>query len=598
MWISLPMELSTKLESAITATSAARSPVKPSTSNSTSNSTSTSTSNSNSASSSSTLAMSSPRASSPATNITPALPLPESDPPLPSKPPLPPPPPPPPPVTKRSNLPLPVPTATGIPRPPPSKLPVLLPPPLQGTSFKPSLRPTPTTSVSVSGPQRPISSPTRPILSSGAQRIPSPRKPRSTTRPTLSQVASPPSTSNSTSTRFPSALRLNLPAFDRPTPFQPPAPSPAIRNLGSPVRVERNRSSREVPLRKPSEALPQRGLSPASATAAAAVVQAAGPSSGVTAPAAAQDQPTLPENHPTRRMPPRQAKTDSPVPNGVVNPPGKGRLASVKRPPEPTSRMLLMSDVELRQVTLKHTRKNEHVHSQLEVVSIYKAEPRPPSPSSRIRTVVQKEREERKADREERARRRSVAKGEGDVSADAEASGDAGAEVGKGHAGGRTRLKHARGPGDDDEYSTPAKRRRVDVDDAPVPVPEAEATDDPPASRTSNRSRRSSTSRRRQIKAVRWDKALVVPPQPQPGSPGPAPGSGRRKEEDLRGGAGGCLKPAVKAYQLDALGNLPEAGQTPKDVEKQRIRVAKFIYSDDPPEPGVGTGGKRARKAS
>ncbi|EJT96626.1 hypothetical protein DACRYDRAFT_102814 [Dacryopinax primogenitus] len=352
-----------------------------------------------------------------------------------------------------------------------------------------------------------------------------------------------------------------FPSFDFRSPF-PTAPSPAIRNLGSPVRVVKNSTTQEVPLRRVNVnplTETKKGPSPPTSSEVAAP-----PTSSSSTVSEAPPAPAATGTRAIRRMPARQAKVDSPVQNGAIRPPAaKSRVASMKKlSTQPGSRPPGLSDVELRQLTAKNTRKNEQYHSQMDLVIIYRDEPRPPSPSSRIRTVADKEKEERKTSRDERAKRRNIARGSSDTETELP-------EIVE------LPLKHMRGPGDEDDYVTPAKRRRVEAGSQA-----SDSGEDLNDSKATKGSRRSSgAGRKRPFKAVRWDKALVVNSQ-RPPNCGPT----QQKADGV-----------APDYHLDVMGNIPEAGQVPKEIEKERIKVSKYIYNDDDDADSAKTT-KRSRK--
>lgn len=66
-----------------------------------------------------------------------------------------------------------------------------------------------------------------------------------------------------------------------------------------------------------------------------------------------------------------------------------------------------MSEKELRETTKRNTAKNEVYHCAIDRQIVRKTGPRPPSPTSKIRTTADKEEEEKKQGRGERAKRRS-----------------------------------------------------------------------------------------------------------------------------------------------------------------------------------------------
>jgi hypothetical protein len=113
--------------------------------------------------------------------------------------------------------------------------------------------------------------------------------------------------------------------------------------------------------------------------------------------------------------------------------------------------------------------------------------PRPPSPTSKIRTVADREEEDRRISREERARRRDRTKSGDDTDDEME------------QAQPLVFTKHLRGPGDEEDYETPAKSGKRARKSSAVGSPGAKGV----------RRKRS----RPDVgggKMVKWDKGLVI----------------------------------------------------------------------------------------
>lgn len=102
-----------------------------------------------------------------------------------------------------------------------------------------------------------------------------------------------------------------------------------------------------------------------------------------------------------------------------------------------------ISEKELKAATQRNTAKNMVFHCAIDREIIRIPGPRPPSPTSKIRTTADKEEEERKAGRDQRAKRRSRGS---DVEAEMSESRPL-----------IERVERTRGPGEDEDYLTPAR---------------------------------------------------------------------------------------------------------------------------------------------
>lgn len=100
-----------------------------------------------------------------------------------------------------------------------------------------------------------------------------------------------------------------------------------------------------------------------------------------------------------------------------------------------------MSEKELRLATQRNTSKNEVYHCAIDRQIIRINAPRPPSPTSKIRTTVDRDEEEKKAGREQRAQRRSRGSDAGSIEIFPVVE----------------RVERIRGPGDEEDYKTPVR---------------------------------------------------------------------------------------------------------------------------------------------
>ena len=120
----------------------------------------------------------------------------------------------------------------------------------------------------------------------------------------------------------------------------------------------------------------------------------------------------------------------------------------------------------LRQLTNKHTERNQaYVFSVVETQVILKEGKRPPSPTTRVKTILEERKQVEgmgKARGERAARRAERREGVGLDSA-SEASGSAAASENgyfEGDSEGTSLKKHARGPGEEEDYETPIRRTK------------------------------------------------------------------------------------------------------------------------------------------
>lgn len=118
-----------------------------------------------------------------------------------------------------------------------------------------------------------------------------------------------------------------------------------------------------------------------------------------------------------------------------------------------------MSAVALKNLTANNTTKNQHyIAARLETEIVRKDGARPDSPTTKVRTLMDKQKEEKTKEREERAARRRAKRGVGDDD-DEMGQSDLGdlsfVSVDIGPDG--LPLKHRIGAGDDEEWETPEK---------------------------------------------------------------------------------------------------------------------------------------------
>ncbi|KIM21377.1 hypothetical protein M408DRAFT_105232 [Serendipita vermifera MAFF 305830] len=219
----------------------------------------------------------------------------------------------------------------------------------------------------------------------------------------------------------------------------------------------------------------------------------------------------------------------------LSRPKGKGKNAQIRpmmMPLDPTS---------LRNLTTANTLRNQHyVCSKVETQVVLKEGKRPASPTTKVKTKLEKKKEEQGKGRDERAARRvgKLAAADGNDQ-EMEDSTDPDAR------------KHPRAAGEDEDYQTPKKPQRdVEMDDGET----------------------------RKTKSVKWDKDLL-----QRFELDETNLEGIRKAAELakeRMTKKSCLTAQVL---LDPLGNVPQADLPIPNLPKEQIIVTRLVYIEDLP---------------
>ncbi|KAI0748055.1 hypothetical protein C8Q80DRAFT_1270502 [Daedaleopsis nitida] len=229
-----------------------------------------------------------------------------------------------------------------------------------------------------------------------------------------------------------------------------------------------------------------------------------------------------------------------------------------------------MSSLALKTLTSANTLKNQQQLATIQTEVVRKEGARPESPTTRVRSALEKQKEERAQQRKERAERRAMrsagseldilSAGEGEGAAEQAQGGgaDEGADASYVTLDDDSPERHRRGAGDDEEYETPqrperpAKRGRFEdgVEDK-----EKERDTEAPERR------------------VKWDRGLYttvymddMPPKP-------------KWNTKAVPSTKGCLAPAAKALRLDTLGNVLNAELPIGGLVKESVVVKKFIKS-------------------
>ncbi len=169
---------------------------------------------------------------------------------------------------------------------------------------------------------------------------------------------------------------------------------------------------------------------------------------------------------------------------------------STSAPPASSSQVsrFPILDKDLQAVTKRNTMRNEVYFCAITRNLVRRDGPRPPSPTSKIRTVADREEEDRRIDREARAKRRDRSKSRDDTEDEETSMPPTPVQP----------LKHVRGPGEEEDYETPARGakrgRRSHLTNASSGSPSVKGV----------RRKRSRPEIGPSGKSVRWDKGLVL----------------------------------------------------------------------------------------
>lgn len=215
---------------------------------------------------------------------------------------------------------------------------------------------------------------------------------------------------------------------------------------GPPSSSTRHVSERQASPNKP-ETEAQRGSSADHEDVSMQLAQA--PSSQTSS----ASPPSLSES-PTKRVSPRNKKSGDNRPltdDASQGSPSGSRPKRGTAPPASRGRSKLstpaapwMSGKELKTTTDRNTMRNQVYLCAIDRQIVHVPGPRPPSPTSKIRTTADRNEEEKKKSREHRAKRRAAESGTS-------------AQDGSPERPVIERVERARGPGDDEDWTTPAR---------------------------------------------------------------------------------------------------------------------------------------------
>ncbi|EPQ58139.1 hypothetical protein GLOTRDRAFT_136912 [Gloeophyllum trabeum ATCC 11539] len=221
-------------------------------------------------------------------------------------------------------------------------------------------------------------------------------------------------------------------------------------------------------------------------------------------------------------------------------PPPRRRVPAHSSAPMP---FIGMTQVALRALTNKNTQANQkYWFIDIETEVVRKPGPRPDSPTTKVKTAIQKQKEEQDQGRRERAQRRARRTGGSLDDEGGDTTADDSFKLGE-------PAKHQRGPGDETDYETPEKLG--------------------PAAK---KARFDSGVRDKDGKRVKWDKGLhtlIYLDDPKP-------------ERTVQGVKKGGLAKSTKELRLDDLGNVPNAKDPLPIAVHEKVIVKKFVYDNDP----------------
>ncbi|KAI0054052.1 hypothetical protein FA95DRAFT_1579112 [Auriscalpium vulgare] len=249
-----------------------------------------------------------------------------------------------------------------------------------------------------------------------------------------------------------------------------------------------------------------------------------------------------------------------------------------------------MSATALKALTNSNTTRNQHYVIVLETEVIRMTGSRPESPTTKVRTVLEKQKEDKARGRKERAERRARRSSSSGLDGDEGDEGDGGDSAdlsmmssddfdAMGPNG--QPLRHRRGAGEEEDFMTPDRPDR-------------------PAKRARLGSVEREEEGDREAKRVRWDRGLFKIIYFEVGKL-ELDGTERAKSLPPTPNPKGALAGSAKALRLDSLGNLVNCSSPLKDVVPENVTVKKFVYDSDvveeepPPKPVSKGKGKRAK---
>ncbi|KZT11367.1 uncharacterized protein LAESUDRAFT_720592 [Laetiporus sulphureus 93-53] len=221
-------------------------------------------------------------------------------------------------------------------------------------------------------------------------------------------------------------------------------------------------------------------------------------------------------------------------------------------PAEPAA-FVGMSALALKTLTGLNTKKNEQHVAIIQTEVVRKEGKRPESPTTKVRTTLERQKQLKAQERRERAQRRALRlSGDGGSAEtvpheESDINGSSAIDVDEDDIP----SKHRRGPGDEEDYVTP-----------------------PRAEHQSKRQKLEDVIEPKEDKRVKWDRGLAktVYLDDSPLKP-------RKPKVDVT--RRGCLAQTAKTMRLDILGNVLDADTPLPTLVREEIIIKKFVYDDD-----------------
>ncbi|WVQ66654.1 uncharacterized protein L199_004841 [Kwoniella botswanensis] len=249
-----------------------------------------------------------------------------------------------------------------------------------------------------------------------------------------------------------------------------------------------------------------------------------------------------PPSSPTKSPSPKKKKRPVGRPRKISQPQAVATIVPVSsksKPtstPPPTAGPPLMSEKELKTTTHRNTVRNQVYHCAIDRQIIRQSGPRPPSPTSKIRTTAERNEEEKKNAREARAKRRKGQQEEEEAEKPIV-----------------QKLVQHRHPGDESDFETPQ---------IPRPLKKLKSNEDD-----------------KKPKFVSFDKGLTV--IRDDGTARPSSRNSREESEAVTE-VKSCLRAKV---ELDHHGNLHDAHRPIDNLKRTRVVVNAVFYDGEEPVP-------------
>ncbi|WWC91875.1 uncharacterized protein L201_006824 [Kwoniella dendrophila CBS 6074] len=261
----------------------------------------------------------------------------------------------------------------------------------------------------------------------------------------------------------------------------------------------------------------------------------------------------------------RPRKMPQPQSTITVHPVANAKSGSKSTASTPAVGPPLMSEKELKMTTHRNTTRNQVYHCAIDRQIIRQSGPRPPSPTSKIRTTAERNEEEKKKAREDRAKKRKGGKGQHQDEEEPERP-----IVEK--------LVQDKFPGDETDFETPRISRPLKKNRKDNNVDKESKSDDKDRDR-----------------AVTFDKGLTIIRDDGSIRPPSREDKDGSSSDDATKKKKGCLKIKV---DLDHHGNLHDAHRPIENLKRTRVVVNAVFYDGEEPvafsySPSNGTRSKK-----